>query len=160
MEARHDTIEQETVVEEVLNTIELEAATEEALSEVEGAEEFMKRLDEEQIDKLIAPENESNPQLSWPEGNLDGTVSEHDYVFRLNYRLTVAGFTLDAARPHLESIVDTAEWLLLKGALSDAKSNEDMYSKVDAVIALEEDVSEFALRHGTTQAEYDAARNS
>lgn len=140
-------------------TIELDTAVEKALKEVEEADEFMANLDEEQVDLLTTPESKSNPQLDWPESSPDGTISEHDYILRLNYRLTVAGFTLDATRAHLHSKVDTTEWLHLKEKILKAKSNNDMYTKVDTVIELEDAISEFARSHGTTQAEYDAARN-
>jgi hypothetical protein len=52
--------------------LELEAAVEDALKEAEGANKFMKSLDDEQVELLVAPEKESNPQLYWPESNADG----------------------------------------------------------------------------------------
>jgi hypothetical protein len=72
----------------------------------------------------------------------------------------MAGFAPDASRAHIESEVDTAAWLQLKQMLLDAKSNKDMYTKVDTVIALEDAVRIFALSQGTIEAEYEAVRNS
>lgn len=133
---------------------------EETTEKAKEAGEFLDNLDDKQAEELAAPERESKPQLEWPESDANGQISEHDYVHRLDYRLTEAGFALDAARAHLESEIDTAEWLKLKQRILGAKANQDMYTKVDLVIKLEEDVRDFALKHGTTEAEAEAARTN
>ncbi len=132
----------------------------ETVEKAEEAAQFMNNLSEKEARKLAAPERESSPQLDWPEaeGGPGGEMSERTYLLRLNYRLTMVGFALDAARGHLESEVDTATWLKFKQSVLAAKGDHDAASKVGKVIDLESRVRDFALSLGTTEADYDAAR--
>lgn len=104
------------------------------------------------------PEAQSNPQLEWVDAHPGEPTNDRDYRLRMNYRLSNAGFLLDAARSSIQSESTANEWLQLKKAIYSAKSETDIYKKIDAVIAIEDAAFLFATSSGVTESEYNAAR--
>jgi hypothetical protein len=106
----------------------------------------------------LEPERDQNPQMTWPEANPDGTVSNEVYRQWLDWRLTGAAFLLDAVAPNITTDEEATEWAELKQAIAAAKSIGDLYAKVDYVIEIEKAVTQFAVPLGATYADYVGGR--
>lgn len=135
-------------------------------SDGEGIEYDFDQLEQElspeqQLDFAAAvPEADSNPQREWVEAHPGEVTIDRDYILRMNYRLSNMGFLLDAARGHIESEASADEWLELKKAILSAKTESDIYKKIDAVIAIEDAATVFAMSSGVTESEYNDARSA
>lgn len=133
------------------------------LDDISNGEDSHRPEQEADLGALIdftasAPEAEDNPQTEWVDPHPGEITNDYDYSLRLNYRLSDAGFLLDAARVYIQSESDADEWLELKKVVYSAKRLDDIYQKVDTVLLLEEAVYAFAGSSGVKESDYNKAK--